>query len=258
MSKELEQFDIFDARMNPIGTAPRPEVHKQGYWHQTFQCWIVMMAERSAIAGQMAVDPGNNAAAEQEEPEPGNSAAAGQMELEPSYSANTGQAVTEPELLFQMRHPGKDTFPSLLDISCAGHLLAGERVEDGVRELAEELGVEIAFERLRPCGVFQEEQRISPVLIDREFCHVFVLPYDQPLEQYKLQEDEVTGLYRIPLSDVRELAQGRLGTITADGVEPDERQRLVPVQRQFTQGDFVPHSAAYYDLVLNTIEQIMS
>lgn len=221
MSKELEQFDIFDARMNPIGTAPRPEVHKQGYWHQTFQCWIVMM------------------------PVPGD-------------SANIRQTVTEPELLFQMRHPGKDTFPSLLDISCAGHLLAGERVEDGVRELAEELGVEIAFERLRPCGVFQEEQRISPVLIDREFCHVFVLPYDQPLEQYKLQEDEVTGLYRIPLSDVRELAQGRLGTITADGVEPDERQRLVPVQRQFTQGDFVPHSAAYYDLVLNTIEQIMS
>lgn len=245
MSKQLEQFDIFDAEMNPIGTALRPEVHKQGYWHQTFQCWIVIMPE-----------PGQIAAMERGEPKSVRSAAIGQTELNPGLTANTGQTEPEPELLFQMRHPGKDTFPNLLDISCAGHLLTGERVEDGVRELAEELGIEIAFERLRPCGIYREEQRISPELIDREFCHVFVLPNNQPLEQYKLQEDEVTGLYRIRLSDVRELAQGRLATIEAEGVEPDERQRLIPVLRRFTQADFVPHSAAYYDLVLNTIGQL--
>ncbi|MGF7045580.1 isopentenyldiphosphate isomerase [Paenibacillus sp. DS2015] len=32
-------------------------------------------------------------------------------------------------LLFQLRHPDKDTFPSLLDISCAGHLTTGEGPE---------------------------------------------------------------------------------------------------------------------------------
>lgn len=36
-----ELLDIYDAKMNHIGTAEREEVHKLGYWHQTFHCWIV-------------------------------------------------------------------------------------------------------------------------------------------------------------------------------------------------------------------------
>lgn len=216
MGKDQEWFDIFDEARQWIGTAPRPEVHKRGYWHQTFQCWIIDMQ--------------------------------GRMEA--------GEERQEPALLFQMRHPGKDTFPSLLDISCAGHLLAGESVEDGVRELAEELGIEVAFDELRPCGVYKEEQRISPELMDREFCHVFILPWEQPLETYKLQEDEVTGLYRIGLSDVRLIAQGIARHIEVDGVEPDADGRLVPVKRTFNQADFVPHAEAYFHLVIQAVEQL--
>lgn len=36
-----EVLDIFDAEMNWIGTATRPEVHRAGLWHQTFHCWVV-------------------------------------------------------------------------------------------------------------------------------------------------------------------------------------------------------------------------
>lgn len=36
-----EILDIYDAKMNHIGTASREEVHKLGYWHQTFHCWII-------------------------------------------------------------------------------------------------------------------------------------------------------------------------------------------------------------------------
>ena len=36
-----EMLDIFDAKMNHIGTADRTEVHQKGYWHQTFHCWII-------------------------------------------------------------------------------------------------------------------------------------------------------------------------------------------------------------------------
>lgn len=36
-----EILDIYDAKMNHIGTANRKDVHELGYWHQTFHCWIV-------------------------------------------------------------------------------------------------------------------------------------------------------------------------------------------------------------------------
>ncbi|WP_028552585.1 NUDIX hydrolase [Paenibacillus sp. UNC451MF] len=206
MKQNVEIFDIFDGDMNRIGTATRREVHQQGLWHQTFQCWILSKQDE------------------------------------------------EWYLLFQMRHSDKDTFPSLLDISCAGHLLAGETVEDGLRELAEELGVNAAFEELHSCGVYREEQFLDGGKIDREFCHVFVLRADRPLHTYQLQEDEVTGLYRIALEDVRRLTAGDMDSlVTAQGVEPDMNGVLLPVDRRFAARDFVPHSKAYFRLVLDTI-----
>lgn len=36
-----ELLDIFDAKMNHIGVKSREEVHRKGYWHQTFHCWII-------------------------------------------------------------------------------------------------------------------------------------------------------------------------------------------------------------------------
>lgn len=208
MKQDVEIFDIFDEDMYHMGTATRREVHEQGLWHQTFQCWIFF------------------------------------------------KQAEETFVLFQMRHPDKDTFPSLLDISCAGHLLAGETVEDGVRELEEELGVHTAFDRLFPCGIYQEEQFLDGGKIDREFCHVFVLKDDRPLHRYQLQEDEVTGLYRIALTDVRRLAQGQITSpIQAVGVEPDSKGVLRPIERTVEACDFVPHSPAYFELVLNAIEK---
>lgn len=42
MSEHTEElFDIYDEAMNPLGVAPRSEVHTKGYWHQSFHCWIV-------------------------------------------------------------------------------------------------------------------------------------------------------------------------------------------------------------------------
>jgi len=36
-----EELKIFDEKRNEIGIAERDEVHKRGYWHETFHCWFV-------------------------------------------------------------------------------------------------------------------------------------------------------------------------------------------------------------------------
>ena len=163
----------------------------------------------------------------------------------------------EPALLFQMRHPEKDTFPGLLDISCAGHLLEGEQPADGVRELEEELGLSVSFHELLPCGVFAEEDVLADGRIDREFCHVFLYCCDQPIRDYRLQADEVTGLYRIALRDVWLLVSGQMERVNAEGVEADSTGMLQAVKRTFELQQLVPHGLPYYELVFKKIESAL-
>lgn len=40
-----EWLDVFTENMEPIGVKPRADVHRDGDWHQTFQCWILTRDE---------------------------------------------------------------------------------------------------------------------------------------------------------------------------------------------------------------------
>jgi len=163
-----------------------------------------------------------------------------------------------PMLLLQLRHPGKDTFPNLLDISCAGHLQAGESVEDGVRELEEELGLAVAFEQLWPCGVIAEEDVIGETLIDREFCHVFALACEQPLLAYTVQPDEVSGLFAVALDSFRRLLAGETARVEVQGFVVDEQDRKINQTRWISPDELVPHPAAYYDLLFAGINAMLA
>ncbi|MCD8158828.1 MAG: NUDIX domain-containing protein [Clostridiales bacterium] len=51
----------------------------------------------------------------------------------------------EPQILLQKRSKNKDSYPSCLDISSAGHIEAGhDYLESALRELNEELGIKAA------------------------------------------------------------------------------------------------------------------
>ncbi|WP_230632574.1 NUDIX hydrolase [Paenibacillus athensensis] len=206
---DLELFDIYDSGGRWLGTAPRSQVHAQGFWHRTFQCWIVSRANGV------------------------------------------------PRLLLQLRHPDKDTFPDLLDISCAGHLQAGEDVADGARELEEELGLSVAFEQLWPCGVIAEEDVIGD-LIDREFCHVFALICEQPLAAYTVQKGEVSGLFTVPLDAFRRLIAGEAEQIEAQGFVVDERGSRCSLERRIGRSELVPHPAAYYEMLFAGIDAMLA
>ncbi|WP_379134865.1 NUDIX domain-containing protein [Paenibacillus sp. sgz500958] len=159
-------------------------------------------------------------------------------------------------LLFQLRHPDKETYPGLLDISCAGHLQAGEAVRDGVRELKEELGLDVPFEELIFCGMNAEEVVLSDTYIDREFNHVFIYKTDKPLSEYHFQRTEISGLYLVKIKDYRDLLNGDIESVWVEGIASDESGQVVrPDQRRIQRDDFTPNSDDYYRILFDFLEK---
>lgn len=158
----------------------------------------------------------------------------------------------ERRILFQKRNALKDTFPNHFDITAAGHLSAGESVEQAARELEEELGVSVPFERLISFGTDRDEAsgiaRGVP-FIDREIHHLFGLRLDQPLASYRLQVSEVAGLFEASLEAMLQLFQGSRDTLPASGIlltDPVDHTAWTPDDVLLRTSDFVPHGAAYY------------
>jgi isopentenyldiphosphate isomerase len=104
--------------------------------------------------------------------------------------------VVRPDgVLLQRRAATKSSWPSFLDASAAGHLLAGEAIQDGVREAEEELGTVYVFDDLESLGVHRVSDPERSGIVNRELQHVFAVRDDRPLEQWTaLDAVEVAGL----------------------------------------------------------------
>lgn len=151
----------------------------------------------------------------------------------------------EKYVLFQRRGSEKKSFPNTLDITAAGHLIAGESKEDGLRELNEELGINAKFENLIYLGVRMSSARVGDKL-NQEFAHVYLLEWNIPLEKYKLQHDEVSGLVQMELKDGLDLFSGRKEKVRITGYYVDSRRKLNTVDNEITTSGIIPRIDPYY------------
>jgi len=159
-------------------------------------------------------------------------------------------ATGEPYLLVQRRAAGKDTWPGYLDITAAGHLSAGERSLDGLREVEEELGLRVEPERLIPLGSRRVEQEI-PGGCDREFHDVFLLVDATPPERMRLQVEEVDAVIRISLDLAEALGNGESVPATEYVGESSVVTRVYP-------SDLVPNSDDYLRRVAEAARRVLA
>ena len=148
-------------------------------------------------------------------------------------------------LLFQRRALQKKDFPGKLDITAAGHLLAGEQVADGMREITEELGVALSYHDLQPVGIIKE-QIILNDFIDKEFCHVYLYKYNGQIDSFVLQAREVAGILQIEIDAFAQLVHGETETVHGVGytVEIDGSKTLLDTD--YTLSNICPHSKQYF------------
>lgn len=148
-------------------------------------------------------------------------------------------------VLLQLRAPNKKNYPDMLDITAAGHLEAGETPIDGLRELREELGVDATEEKLRYLGIKHDVQDEPSGVRNREFAHVYLLRDDREMEEYKLQEDEVSGLVEVPILEGIRLFSGELDTITCSATRASGGV-VDRFERQVQMADLIPRVDPYY------------
>lgn len=204
---ETERLRIFDEEYNAIGSLPRREVHKQGYWHETFHCWFVSRRNNRTF------------------------------------------------LILQLRSKVKKDFPDLFDITAAGHLLDTESVQDGIREVEEELGVKVRMTDLIPVGRIKNELVLHQ-FIDREFCHVYLYVTSLDHTQYTLQEEEVSGMFQAALEDLQALYKGMTSEIEVKGFKVGDDGNRSEVAVSVSRESFVPHGERYMETVFKAVEAL--
>ncbi|AQY49644.1 Nudix hydrolase [Listeria weihenstephanensis FSL R9-0317] len=119
-------------------------------------------------------------------------------------------------IFIQYRSERKKDFAGLYDITAAGHLTVDETVQDGIREVKEELGVDVAFDELISLGVI-DTSYVSPGFVDREFCHVFLYKFGGPLADFRLQKEEVGGMVTADLKEFRAFFTGESDGLRVEG-----------------------------------------
>jgi isopentenyldiphosphate isomerase len=142
-------------------------------------------------------------------------------------------------LVAQKRSAQKATFPNRIDVTAAGHYLAGESIPDGLREVREELGIVVPFESLIPLGVHIDMARYGDQ-IDRELSDVFLLIHAQSLHEYQVQVEEVAGLVAFRVEDGIAFFEGQQQVLQASAAGWDEEIFMLHLE------DFVPRIDAYW------------
>jgi isopentenyldiphosphate isomerase len=154
-----------------------------------------------------------------------------------------------PYLYFQQRSKVKKDFPNLFDITAAGHILAHETVIDGLREVEEELGLILRMDELQSIGII-EDTILHGEFMDNEFAHIFMYNSVNEKLAFHLQEEEVSGIFCSPLSEVIQLFEMKVESISLQCVTSNEDV----AEKIVTLNDFVPHGKEYMNEVLYNIQ----
>lgn len=140
------------------------------------------------------------------------------------------------EILLQQRSHKKDIYPLLWDVSAAGHIDAGETIENAaIRETHEELGLNLKPKDLKKIGIHKHASSYANGTIqDNEFHHVYIAELKVDISKLTPQEEEVEGLKLVTIDEFRML-----------------------LRESKTNNHFVETNKDYYEFVIDNIQKML-
>ncbi len=152
----------------------------------------------------------------------------------------------EDIVLFQRRSDGKDTWPNRLDVAVGGHFRAGETLEDVVREVNEEIGIQPEFGDLTYVGR-RRALNDGPDWHDRELQDIYALAFPAGFPEFFPNATELAGLVSLRIDDLFRLFDDHSSAVPANIASLDADDKLGPWRRGEVQfSDFVPVRDRYW------------
>lgn len=127
------------------------------------------------------------------------------------------------DVLLQLRHHTKVIRPNVWDVSAAGHITSGDTPEETiVRELKEELGLDINPKNLDFIGIKKVDERMSDGSVHRVFNWTYLTKMDVDLDTIRLEADEVSDVRWLPIDEFE-----------AELNDPEKVERYTPTRLEF-------------------------
>ncbi len=158
-------------------------------------------------------------------------------------------------VLVQRRGPYKRDYPNCLDVSVAGHYQAGERVEGGIREFKEELGVSVEAWQLRRVACRTINEYLDGGTVNREFQDIYFLLEAIDPHACTPSYPEVGGVFQAPVEALARLLDGEVDTVPCHGVAFDPASgKVAPTRLAATIDSFIPAARSYLKVIMRELD----
>jgi len=117
-------------------------------------------------------------------------------------------------------------------------------VQAAIREVKEELGLQIDVRDVVKMGM-TSCSIVSENMIDNEFCHVYIYPFEHDWNSFALQYEEVSGVVRARLNEAEAFFLGETTTLNIEGYEYFPDGQRVKIVRPVGTAQFVPYRELY-------------
>ncbi len=150
--------------------------------------------------------------------------------------------------------------------TASGHVQASESVKEGFfREIKEEIGIEVNYENAILVDVVKfvldRENKDGSMFRDRAFSNVYICDFEEPIDAFSFDLEEIDGLVKMNAKDVLALINKQVDTINGeiikcyDGVNKSHEETIDITRFLVNKGEDI---ITKYGDVLNKVIEVTS